>query len=121
VSVGLRLIRMNRDVLSTTITIPDELSSLVLKTIAWKARLAPRDAVDIRRCAEVMLAGDTDFGELEGKTGQIVRAELRSCVARRDGIFMRAVVDYRHLSAGRADALHTRLRAVVDRLLADQE
>lgn len=110
---------MNHEVLAIGITIPDEVASLVLKTMAWRARLAAKDAVDVWRCIEVLLAAETNLGQIVGKTGETVKAELRSCVARRDGAFVAAIVGYRGLSPLGGNALHTRLRAIVDRLLLE--
>lgn len=117
VAVELELTRMNNAVLSARVVIPDELAALVLKVMAWRTRGAPKDAVDIWRCSEVALAAGSYFTELNGKTGDTVRRDLQRAVERRHGQFMDEITSFRRLSPNAGDALHTRLRAVVDRLL----
>jgi hypothetical protein len=117
VVANLELTRMNGAVDTTCVIIPDELSALILKVMAWRARGAAKDAVDIWRCSEIALAAGVNAGELTGKTGAMVREELQRGVERREGLLMNRIVAYRRLSAEAGDVLHTRLRAVVSRLL----
>ena len=116
VTCQLRLARLNDQVLETTISLPDEVSALVLKVLVRGQRLEDRDAVDIWRCTEVLIAVGLDLSCLSGKTGDSVRGYLQSSAADRNGQFIRSIVRYRALSAAAGDALHTRLRATVARL-----
>lgn len=115
--VDLELTRLNLAVVTARVAIPDELSALVLKVMAWRVRGAVKDAVDIWRCTEIALAAGVDGSTLKGKTGDIVRDELQRGVQNRDGPIVSAVVGFRRLSPDAGDALHTRLRAVVSRIL----
>ncbi len=116
VTCQLRLTRLNNQVLETTVSLPDEVSALVLKVLVRGERLEDRDAVDIWRCTEVLMTAGLDLSSLSGKTGNSVRGYLRSSVADRNGQFIQSIVRYRGLSAAAGDALHTRMRATVARL-----
>ncbi len=78
VTCQLRLARLNDQVLETTISLPDEVSALVLKVLVRGQRLEDRDAVDIWRCTEVLIAAGLDLSCLSGKTGDSVRGYLQS-------------------------------------------
>jgi len=56
VTCQLRLTRLNNQVLETTTSLPDEVSALVLKVLVPGQRLEDRDALDIWRCTEVLIA-----------------------------------------------------------------
>ncbi|MGP8206696.1 MAG: hypothetical protein ACLQVK_11725 [Acidimicrobiales bacterium] len=116
VTCQLRLTRLNNQVLETTVSLPDEVSALVLKVLVRGERLEDRDAVNIWRCTEVLMTAGLDLSSLSGKTGNSVRGYLRSSVADRNGQFIQSIVRYRGLSAAAGDALHTRMRATVARL-----
>jgi hypothetical protein len=77
ITVDLALSRMNGTVISTRAVIPDELSALVLEVMAWRTRRAEKDAVDIWRSTEVGLVAGVMATDITGKTGDIVRDELR--------------------------------------------
>lgn len=116
VTCQLRLTRLNKQVLETTISLPDEVSALVLKVLVRGQRLEDRDAVDIWRCSEVLMAAGLDLSCLSDKTGDSVRGSLQSSVVDRNGQFISSIVRYRGLSVAAGDALHTRMRATVARL-----
>ncbi|HET9058396.1 MAG TPA: hypothetical protein VFN61_00625 [Acidimicrobiales bacterium] len=114
----LKLARLNGQVLETNACLPDEVSALVLKVLVWRKRLEARDAVDIWRCTEVLMAAGINLSRLTGQTAASVREYLRSSVADRKGPFVTSIVRYRGLSANAGDALHTRLRATIAALTA---
>lgn len=116
VTCQLRLTRLNKQVLETTLSLPDEVSALVLKVLVRGQRLEDHDAVDIWRCTEVLVAAGLDLSCLSGETGDSVRGSLQSSVADRNGLFISSIVRSRGLSATAGDALHTRMRAIVARL-----
>jgi hypothetical protein len=116
VTCQLRLARLNKQVLATAVSLPDEVSALVLKVLVRGQRLEDRDAVDIWRCTEVLLEAGLDLSSVSGKTGDLVRKGLRESVVDRRGQFIEGIVRARGLSAPEGDALHTRMRAAVDRL-----
>jgi hypothetical protein len=119
VIVDLELTRLNGAVVAACIAIPDELSALVLKVMAWRVRGAMKDAVDVWRCCEIALAAGVDGSALGGKTGDAVREALQRGVHGRDGPIVSAIVALRHLSPEAGDGLHTRLRALVHRILRE--
>lgn len=116
VTVDLELTRLNRSTRVVSLGIPDELSALVLKVMAWRSRRAPRDAVDIWRCAEIAFAAGVSPSEFVGKTRELARRDLLKVVDRRDSEVLEAIVSYRKLSPEAGDGLHTRLKALADRL-----
>lgn len=119
VVLHLALTRLNSKTLSAHLAIPDEASALALKVMVWRRRGASNDAVDIWRCAEIGLRAGVTAGDLPGKTGGIVRQELQLAVSKRDGSLVTAIVNARKLSVDAGNALHTRLQAVVSRLVED--
>jgi hypothetical protein len=116
VRVGLELVRLNGEVLKTAVVIPDERSALILKVMAWRTRAEPKDAVDVWRCCEVAVLARVHLSDRAGKTGETVVQELQRDVERRDGRLVTSIVESRRLSASAGDALHTRLRALVNRI-----
>jgi hypothetical protein len=102
--------------LATTISLPDEVSALVLKVLVRGQRLEERDAVDIWRCTEVLVAAGLDLSSFSGKTSDLARKELRVSVADSEGLFIQSIVKARGLSASAGDVLHTRMQATVARL-----
>lgn len=117
VVLELDLTRLNGETRSARITIPDEPSALILKVMAWRLRSSSKDAVDVWRCLEIGVAAVVTQSDLFGKTGDIVREVLRLGVRRRDGRLVTDVVEARGLSIEAGDTLHTRLQAVVSRIL----
>lgn len=113
----LQLRRLNGEVLTALVAVPDEVSALILKVFAWQTRLAAKDAVDIWRCGEIALAAGARPDDFAGASGEAVRDELWRSLNRRDGGLIVAIARSRNLSSDGADRLHTRLRAVVQRVV----
>jgi hypothetical protein len=66
------------------------------------------------------VAGGIDLSSVTGKTGDLVRKELRKSVADRDGHFIQSIVRARGLSASGGDVLDTRMQATFARLTAQR-
>ena len=60
VTVSLHLHRLNLELLNLHLTIPDEVSAIVLKAFASQVRSKDTDVVDIWRCLEIGFAADLD-------------------------------------------------------------
>ena len=115
VSCNLRLTRLNGQVLSTHVTLPDEVSAFVLKVMSWQHRLAQRDAVDLWRGAEVLVAAGLNLSGLSEKSASSVQQALAS-VSNRRGLLVESIVKARGFSEQAGDRLHTRLCALAARL-----
>jgi hypothetical protein len=50
---------------SVGLLLPDEISAFVLKALAWRQRQAGKDAVDVWRMLEVLVAGDHHLGGID--------------------------------------------------------
>jgi hypothetical protein len=95
----------------------DEVSALVLKSLATRVRSKDTDMSDVWRCLEIALAaglGPTDFTKgVRAESTQVIR-ELSG---RRDGLAMVAMAAEQHLSERAADERFTRIRALIARVL----
>jgi hypothetical protein len=117
VTMGLELRRLNGEMLQATLPVADEVSALVLKSLATRARVKATDTTDIWRCLEIALAADVTPSDFT----RGVRAEaadiIRALFARREGAGMTALVDELRLSAQATDQRFTRLRALIPRVV----
>lgn len=116
IEVELQLQRINGQTLDVRLIVPDEVSALVLKALAWRRRAAARDAVDLWRMLEVTRAaelGPTDFEPAWSGADDI----LLDAFSPIDGIAMKAIADSGSLSEAAARERHTHIRALVQRLL----
>lgn len=116
VVVGLRLARRNGAVLAASVRLPDERSALILKAMAWDARRAGKDAVDVWRCLEIALAaalGPDDLASDDGRRAMtILDAAFGSETS--DGIV--ALAKTQGLNEAATTTRATRIRALVARL-----
>jgi hypothetical protein len=115
ISLGLR--RLNGEMLQCELPFADEVSALVLKSLATKVRSKDTDVADIWRCLEIAFAagvGPEDFA-----SG--VRAEsadvIRSLFGDRQSAPMAALTSGQGLSAEAADKRLTRIRALTAHVL----
>ena len=117
VTLELELCRLNGQTLQFHLPFADEVSALVLKSLATRARSKDTDLSDVWRCLEIALAaglGAADFAKgARAESAQIVR-EL---FGRRDGLAMVAMAAEQHLSERAADERFTRIRALIARVL----
>ncbi|MBW3605483.1 MAG: hypothetical protein KY460_11370 [Actinobacteria bacterium] len=79
--------------LEYTVSVPDPLAALVLKTLAWRARLADKDVVDVHRCLTVArIAGVTPDDWSEHPEAVRARKLLRGPFATRRSTAVRALI-----------------------------
>lgn len=115
--MALELRRLNGEILEAEIAFPDEVSALVLKSLATRVRTKATDVVDVWRCLEVAFAagvGPSAF--VEGDPASCA-AVVRMLFGARDGAGMTALLAVQRVSHVAADERFTRLRALVARVL----
>jgi hypothetical protein len=117
VTMALGLRRLNGDTLLATLPFPDEVSALVLKSLATRVRNKDTDVADIWRCLEVAFAAGVVPSDFNGAVRTEAAAIARSLFAHRKGAGMIALVDDQHLSQQAADQRFTRIRALSTRVL----
>ena len=75
------------------VSLPDPLAALVLKTLAWNARLADKDIVDVHRCLAVArVAGVTPYAWPDHSEAVRARELLRGRFATRRSTAVRALI-----------------------------
>jgi hypothetical protein len=117
VTITLHLRRLDGSILEADLSFPDEVAALVLKALATKVRFKDTDVVDLWRCLEVCLAtgiGPADFADGEPATATTI---VRALFADRHGPGMMSLTAQQKLSAAGADQRHTRLQALITRVL----
>jgi hypothetical protein len=96
---------------------PDEVSALVLKSLATTVRSKDTDTTDIWRCLEIAFAaglGPADFTRgVRAETAEVIRSLFGS----RRGAAVAALAAEQHLSAEAADIRFTRIWALIAHLL----
>jgi hypothetical protein len=117
VTIVLELRRLNGEMLECELPFADEVSALVLKSLATRVRSKDTDIADIWRCLEIAFAAGV--GPESFANG--VRAEsaevIRSLFSNRRNTVMTAFASGQRLSAEAADARLTRIRALIARVL----
>lgn len=113
VELALDLRRLNGDLLSVRLLLPDEVSALTLKAFATSVRTKPTDIIDVWRCLEICFAAEVDTAGF-GRGGAAI---IRELFERQSGPGMRALISQQRLSKDAADQRHTRIRALIARLL----
>lgn len=117
IELELTLQRINGETLDVRLVIPDEVSALVLKVLAWKRRSAPKDAVDIWRMLEVSLAAGLEprhFEDAWSGADEVLTDDFSSL----DGPAMKAFAAAGSLSEEMRRERHTRIRALIQRFLS---
>jgi hypothetical protein len=117
VTITLELRRLNGEILRCELPFPDEISALVLKSLATTVRSKDTDTADVWGCLEIAFAaglGPADFS-------RGIRAEsaavIRSLFDRRRGAPVAALAAEQRLSAEATDARITRIRALIAHVL----
>jgi hypothetical protein len=117
VIMALELRRLNGQTRQATLPVADEVSALVLKSLATRTRAKATDTTDIWRCLEIAFAAAVTPPDFT----RGVRAEaadiIRALFARRDGAGMAALADEQRLSDQAADQRFTRVRALIARVV----
>jgi hypothetical protein len=109
--------RLNAEVLQCELPFPDEVSALVLKSLATTVRSKDTDIADIWRCLEIAHAAG--LGPADFTKG--VRAEsatvTRSLFSGRNNTAVTALATEQRLSLHATDARFTRIRALIANVL----
>ncbi len=117
VTITLELRRLNGEVLECELPFPDEVSALVLKSLATTVRSKDTDIADIWRCLEIAFAaglGPADFTRgVRTESAEVIRSLFGS----RRGAPMAALAAEQRLSAEATDARFTRIRALIAHVL----
>ncbi|MGH8512677.1 MAG: nucleotidyl transferase AbiEii/AbiGii toxin family protein [Gammaproteobacteria bacterium] len=118
IELELTLQRINGDIHDVRLVVPDEVSALVLKVLAWWRRSAAKDAVDIWRLLEVSFAaglGPVDFKRAWSGADEVL-ADAFSVI---EDPAMKAIAAAGPLNDEARRERHTRIRALIQRLLPD--
>lgn len=118
IEMSLELHRLNGDLLNVEVSVADEVSALVLKAHATTVRSKATDVVDIWRCLEVCLAAGTDPAQFSGPERMAAVARVRELFGSLSGPGMTSLIDEQRLTPRAADERYTRIRAMVDRIVA---
>jgi hypothetical protein len=117
VIIGLEMHRLNGKALHAELPFPDEVSALVLKSLATRIRVKDTDVTDIWRCLEAALAA----GVVPAVFADGIRAEsaglIRALFVSRRGPGMTAIAAGQGMTSQAADARYTRMRALIARVL----
>ena len=117
VTITLEMRRLNGATLQAELPFPDEVSALVLKSLATTVRSKDTDMTDLWRCLEIAFAAG--LGPADFTRG--VRAEaagvIRSLFSSRRGAPVAALAAEQRLSAEAADVRFTRIQALIARVL----
>jgi hypothetical protein len=85
VIMTLELHRLNGDTLQATLPFADEVSALVLKSLATRVRSKDTDIADIWRCLEIAFAAGSAPSDFTGGNRPEAAATVRALFARRTG------------------------------------
>jgi hypothetical protein len=117
VSLALTLRRLNGQTLDCELPFADEVSALVLKSLATKVRFKDTDIADTWRCLEIAFAAGLRPPDFAGSTRFDAAETVRSLFRDRNGQAMQVLARQQHLSGAVADERHTRIRALIATVL----
>lgn len=120
VIMELELYRLNGETLHATLPFADEVSALVLKSLATRVRIKDTDVVDIWRCLEIAFAAGVVPSDLTGGGRAEAAAIVRGLFKSRKGQAMSAIAAGQRLSSEAADQRFTRIRALSTRVLGPE-
>jgi hypothetical protein len=117
VIMTLELRRLNGEALQAALPFADEVSALVLKSLATRVRIKDTDIADIWRCLEIAFAaGSTPSDFTRGARPEAANI-VRELFAHRHGPAMTTLATEQRLSAQAADQRFTRIRALSARVV----
>jgi hypothetical protein len=117
VIMTLELRRLNGEALQAALPFADEVSALVLKSLATRVRIKDTDIADIWRCLEIAFAaGSTPSDFTRGARPEAANI-VRELFAQRQGPAMTILATEQRLSAQAAGQRFTRIRALSTRVL----
>lgn len=117
INVLLELQRLNGTVVSAEVMLPDEASALVLKALVWQRRGVDKDAVDLWRMLEVAAAAGVSPGSFSDVAGAKASEIAKRSFGKVDDGAMKSMTSAQHLSAQAAQRRHTRIQALIQRVL----
>jgi len=116
VDVSVVLERLNGMSQQTTIRLPDEVSTLILRAYAWRIRGADTDAVDLWRALEIAVAAGSRTGEFSNESDLESLAILERAFQEKNSIGMEKLAAAQGLSGTARQQRHTRIRALLKAL-----
>jgi len=116
-AIALEMRRLNGQTLTCEVPFADELSALVLKSLATRVRFKDTDIADIWRCLEIALAAGLNPDDFTTGTRLDSAGLIRALFSSRHGVPMEALAAGQRLSKDAADERYTRIRALIARVL----
>lgn len=116
VNIEITLTRLNREECTTIVSLPDETSTLILKALAWRKLARDTDAIDLWRTLEIAVAAGVGPEELAEGQGPEAARIIQGAFGIKPGPAMEKLAEARGLSPEAARRLHTRIRALIQRL-----
>jgi hypothetical protein len=95
----------------------DEMSALVLKSLATKVRFKDTDIADIWRCLEISFAAGLGPADFESGARADAAEIIRTLFTARHGPAMEALAREQRLSGEAADERFTRIQALIAQVL----
>lgn len=115
--IGLELRRLNGQMLRCELPFADELSALVLKSLATRVRFKDTDIADVWRCLEIALAAGLSPNDFTSGVRAESAETIRGLFGSRRGSPMAALASEERLSTEAADERYTRIQALIARVL----
>ena len=117
ITLDMDLHRLNGQKLHARLNFPDEVSALVLKAFATSVRMKGTDIIDVWRCLEIAFAAGVGPEAFANGEQAEAAALIRKLLAHRNTTAMKTLIDEQRLSPMAADQRHTRLTALVGRVV----
>ena len=118
IAMTLRLGRLDGSEMTANLLIPDEVAALTLKALVTTVRNKDTDLVDLWRCLEICRAAGVGPEEFSTSDDLQRAADVtRRLFTDRTGPGMRAIAAYQRLSDTGGDPRHTRIQALIVRVL----
>jgi hypothetical protein len=121
IEIALELHRLNGTALQAELVLPDEASAVMLKALAWRQRSASKDAVDLWRTLEVAVVAGVSPSDFQSATGEGIREIAQQAFERVNDGAMKAIASAQRLSNDSVQERHTRIQALLRRVLASHE
>jgi hypothetical protein len=117
VTISLELRRLNGLTLRCDLPFADELSAVILKSLATTVRSKDTDITDVWRCLEIAFAAGIGPAEFTSGTRADSAKLIRTLFGKRHGAPMAALAAEQRLSTEAADKRFTRIQALIARVL----
>jgi hypothetical protein len=117
IDVHLRMVRLDGSTRDASLRVPDEVGAFTLKSLATTVRSKPTDTVDVWRCLELLAAAGVRPASFTNDEAIAAARRARQLFDDRDARGMSDLASERSLRPAAADALHTRIVALMQRCL----